>query len=212
MVGCEAGCQGLLKVASSCFFANHVLPFVLTCDSLVSSVVKASVVDSLRHAMEKQSKRHIWKLKPRRRHHYMCCCVGLPAASPQRSCPPPPSTSRDVEGERFTDSGPRSPSLPFSEPHWSGHPPLASKGLREMRRRRTFPRKVSSAGVHLRPLGVSSSNNSMKFDEHVGLMCIKRGCGLRMCHLAHHGNCSLLIRVRSPRARQGDGDIRSRNH
>ena len=67
-------------------------------------------------------------------------------------------------------------------------------GGRTLCRRRAFPRKVSPAEAHLHPLQVpSTSCNSRKLDEHGGLLCTEEGCGLRMCHSAHHGNCNLLI-------------------
>ena len=72
-----------------------------------------------------------------------------------------------------------------------------------------FQERFSPARSHLRPLQASSTSYKSKtFEERGGSVCIERGCGPRMCHCAHHGNCSLLINARRcdhpPRARRSD--------
>ena len=84
-----------------------------------------------------------------------------------------------------------------------------NSGGRTLHGRRGFPRKVFPCTISSPPLQVSSTSYNWKtFEERGGSVCIERGCGPRMCHCAHHRNCSLLINARScdhsPRARRSD--------
>ena len=86
------------------------------------------------------------------------------------------------------------------------------KKKRTLRRRWTFPGKVIAAGTHAIACFFFSYNSS-KFAEQGGFVCIERGCGLRVCHPTHHGNCNRLInvpsRVHSPGPKRCCGDRKS---